>query len=284
LYHTNITVDGFFDTLIWFLAPPILVINLLSPLLPTFYNRKTKYHSSTFRSCSSGRHGKRGRFTDRHNVRWYGSTYRKKHNNELPRKQSRCSFCNKEQEIRCKINLLQYFDPIIIPPDIYVIDDDVFYDAAVLNCWLSDDQPSIAITTSLINSLVDSVDVISHFKQLQRYWNVSFFNTSYRQLDPSSTQFSSILIQARHLQAQIFQYDTTLANTNNTTEIYVSSNNKELPIVIDTGASSSITPIASDFTSEIGKADLQELKQVNGTTPVCGKGIAEWPIEDVEGV
>jgi hypothetical protein len=132
--------------------------------------------------------------------------------------------------------------------------------------------------------LVDSIDALSHYKQLQRYWNVSYFNSSYRRLDPSSTQLSSILIQARHLQSQVFHYGTTLANTNNTPEIYVSSNNKELPIVIDTGASSSITPIASDFTSEISKADLQELKQVNGTTPVCGQGIVEWPIEDVEGV
>jgi hypothetical protein len=278
----NITVDGFFDTLIWFLAPPNLLINLISPLLSTFYNCKTKFHSSsTFGNCSSGRHGKRGRFTDRHNTWWHGSTYQIK-----SRRQSRHLLRTKEREIRCKIDLLQYFDPIIIPPDIYVINDDVFYDAAVLDSWLSDDicVPSIAVTLLSINLLIDSVGVISHYKQLQRYWNVSFLNTSYRQLDPSSTQFSSILIQARHLQAQIFRYDTTLANINNTPLIYVSSNNKELPIVIDTDASSSITPIASDFTSIIGKADVQELKQVNGTTPVCGQGIVEWPIEDVQGV
>jgi hypothetical protein len=288
----NITVDGFFDTLIWFLAPPILLMNLLSSLLPTFYYLETKYRSSNFRGCSSGHHGKRGRFTDHHNTWWHGSTYHNKYKykEDSPRKKSRRqqgSICNKEREIRRKIDLLQYFDPIIIPPDIYVIDDDVFYDVDVSNCWLSDNQlitPSVIITTSSINSLVDSINVLSHYKQLQRYWNVSFLNSSYRRLDPSSTQFSSILIQARHLQYQVFHYDTTLANTNNTPEIYVSSNNKELPIVIDTGASSSITPIASDFTSEISKADLQELKQVNETTPVCGQGIVEWPIEDMEGV
>jgi hypothetical protein len=287
----NITVEGFFDTIVWFLAPPILLINLLSPLLPTYHNRKTKHHRTT--NCSSGRHGKRGRFTDRHNTWWHGSTYQNKYkyNEYSPRTKFRRhqgSTCNKEREIRRKIDLLQYFDPIIIPPDIYVIDDDVFHDAHALvpNRWLPEDKLTspLTISTSSISALVDSIDVISHYEQLQQFWNVSFFNSSYRRLDPSSTQFSSILIQARHLKLQVFHYDTTLANHNNTPEIYVSSNNKELPIVIDTGASSSITPIASDFTSEISKADLQELKQVNGTTPVCGQGIVEWPIEDVEGV
>jgi hypothetical protein len=87
----NITVDGFFDTLIWFLAPPVLLMNLLSSLLPTFYNRETKYRSSNSRSCSSRRHGKRGRFTDRHNTCWHGSTYHSKYKykEDSPRKKSR---------------------------------------------------------------------------------------------------------------------------------------------------------------------------------------------------
>jgi hypothetical protein len=81
-------------------------------------------------------------------------------------------------------------------------------------------------------------------------------------LEPLSPHFNSILIQARHLKSQVFHYETTFVNNDNTPQIYVASNNKELPIVINTGASNSITPIASDFTSEISKADLQELKQV----------------------
>jgi hypothetical protein len=34
----------------------------------------------------------------------------------------------------------------------------------------------------------------------------------------------------------------------------------------------------------IQKADLQTLKQVNGTTPVCGEGSVHWKIEDVDGI
>jgi hypothetical protein len=68
------------------------------------------------------------------------------------------------------------------------------------------------------------------------------------------------------------------------TKIYILSGKTELPIVIDTGASNSITPIPTDFVNGIiHKADLQSLTQVNGTTPVCGQGPVQWPIEDVVG-
>jgi hypothetical protein len=167
----------------------------------------------------------------------------------------------------------------------FVVDDDVFYDANSFDDWLPPDlSPTLAITTKTINMLVDSLDVLSHYKQIRYFEDVSFFNSSYRRLAPSSIWFNKILIQARHLKLQVFHYDTTLVNNSNSPEIYVSSNNEELPIVIDTGASNSITPIASDFINDISKADLQELKQVNGTTPVCGQGLVLWPIEDVDGV
>jgi hypothetical protein len=93
------------------------------------------------------------------------------------------------------------------------------------------------------------------------------------------------LIQARHLKSQVFHYDTTLdICTDTTTAIYVSSRDDEPPVVIDTGASGSITPLGSDFEDGIiHQADLQELKQVNGSTPVCGQGTVNWHIEDVEG-
>jgi hypothetical protein len=121
--------------------------------------------------------------------------------------------------------------------------------------------------------------------QIKSFESVLFFNSHYHCLDPSSTLYATIFIQSRHLKSQVFHYNTTFGNSNETTtEIYVSSCDDELPIVIDTGASSLITPIASDFVDGIlNKADLQSLKQVNGTTPVCGQGEVNWDIEDVEG-
>ena len=72
--------------------------------------------------------------------------------------------------------------------------------------------------------------------------------------------------------------------TDATQEIYVSSSGDELPIVIDTGASNSITPLPEDFTGVIKRSRLQCLKQTNGTTPVCGEGNVVWDIEDFYGI
>jgi len=304
-------------------------MNLLSALLPSFTNYRNTIIKTTTGCCRSGRHGKRGRHTDRHHTWWNGSPNRKKNNNkeDSPRRKYRKERGQKEREIRRKIDLLQYFDPIILPSNMFVIDDDAFYDARNVYygffydkrndlpneqpCLPSIDTkhplqgPAVPIKTAYerdkpnsaptvddndtvsldaVHNFVDSIDVLSHYECLLSFEDISFFNTSYRRLEPTSHLFKNLLIQARHLKAQVFHYDTTLNNCTDTTmEIYVSSCSKELPIVIDTGASGSITPIASDFTNGIHKADLQALTQVNGSTPVCGQGSVEWPIEDVDG-
>jgi hypothetical protein len=105
-------------------------------------------------------------------------------------------------------------------------------------------------------------------------------------LDPLSNQYSSILLHSRHLKSQVFHYDSTSNkhDEESTTSIYVSTRDDKLPIVIDTGASNSITPIPSEFVNGvIEKADLQSLNQVNGKTAVCGQGNVNWEIEDVDG-
>jgi hypothetical protein len=193
-----------------------------------------------------------------------------------------------ELDIQQKIDLLQYFDPLIQPSNLFVIDDDVFYDTKQIPEVIT--QPSLIdwtepIPSAEICAILDLIDVISHYKQIQSFENVSFFNSSYGCLQPSSAAFQSILIQARHLKAQVFHYDTTITSgSESATEIYISSCKTELPIVIDTGASNSITPIPTDFVDGIiHKANLQSLTQVNAATPVCGQGPVKWPIEDVIG-
>ena len=65
--------------------------------------------------------------------------------------------------------------------------------------------------------------------------------------------------------------------------IYVSTAAEEPPIVIDTGASASITPLRSDFTGPLDTPDLHELRQVNGLTQVLGQGLVRWKVEDMAG-
>jgi hypothetical protein len=290
IVEPNITFEGTIKAMLWLFAIPLFIMKLLLLFLPSFTNYRKTSKNKSRKSCLSGRHNRQGRHSDRHHVWWRRSQYRKSTKNK-----EAFSRKNKERDIHRQIDLLQYFEPVIKPAYMYVIDDDVFYDTYdTYNepdwlshpYWLSHDTSQLlAITTKTINAFVDSFDVLSHYNQIKSFESVLFFNSHYYRLDPFSNQYATILIQSRHLKAQVFHYDTTSGNIDETTtEIYVSSCDDELPIVIDTGASNSITPIASDFVDGIiNKADLQSLKQVNGTTPVCGQGEVNWDIEDVEG-
>jgi hypothetical protein len=67
--------------------------------------------------------------------------------------------------------------------------------------------------------------------------------------------------------------------------IYVSANKEDLPIFIDTGASCTITPTLSDFTSRLTKPDSAALGSLTTVqTRVSGPGPIGWDIEDVNGV
>ena len=132
---------------------------------------------------------------------------------------------------------------------------------------------------------MDLIDVLCNYKSiLSLTGEAAFFNSRHNQLDPSTFLHKSILVQANHLKSQVFHYDSCHDGyTDSTQEVYVSYSGEELPIVIDTGASNSITQNSTDFTGEIKCSSLQSLNQVNGTTPVCGEGDALSDIEDFYG-
>ena len=132
---------------------------------------------------------------------------------------------------------------------------------------------------------MDSIDVLYNYKSILSFTSeAAFFNSRYNRLDPSTSLRKSILVQANHLKAQVFHYDNCRDGCTDTTqEIYLSSSGDELPTVIDTGASNSITPCPADFIGEIQCSRLEFLKQVNGTTPVYGEGKVLWDIEDFYG-
>ena len=192
-----------------------------------------------------------------------------------------------------KTDLLQYRDTIPFPNTYTITDSDVFCDTPNLQAdWIppcaNDIDPFEGLThlpSTIITSLVDSIDVLCHYKSiLSLTGEAAFFNSRYNRLDPSTSLHKSILIQANHLKSQVFHYDNYRDRcTDSTQEVCVSSSGDELPIVIDTGASNSITPTTTDFTGTIRRSSLQSLKQVNGTTPVCGEGEVLWDIEDLYG-
>ena len=58
----------------------------------------------------------------------------------------------------------------------------------------------------------------------------------------------------------------------------------EIPIIIDTGASISLTPVISDFIGNIEPADLDSLQGLSSKTQVCGQGTVQWKVQDMFGM
>eukprot|EP00536_Pseudo-nitzschia_multiseries_P012741 jgi/Psemu1/290472/fgenesh1_pg.504_\ len=66
--------------------------------------------------------------------------------------------------------------------------------------------------------------------------------------------------------------------------IFMSTKSTELPIVINTGASLSISPTLTNFFTILKSPRCKGLKQLHGETEVVGEGITAWDIEDVHSV
>ena len=66
--------------------------------------------------------------------------------------------------------------------------------------------------------------------------------------------------------------------------VYFSPRVEDYPIIIDTGASMSLTPSRDDFVGNLDPAPISELHGLNTTTPVCGIGTVSWSVKDIFGV
>ena len=105
----------------------------------------------------------------------------------------------------------------------------------------------------------------------------------YQVLSITDKRYKRILLEARGLRTSLQNYKQHLPLHSPT--IYISTTTRELPIVIDTGASCSITPNLNDFTSAPGKPDTTSMEGLNGqTTEVLGSGNIIWKLEDCHGL
>lgn len=106
------------------------------------------------------------------------------------------------------------------------------------------------------------------------------------QLHGTATQnFISMLIRPSTkpiFNNKIFQSSatSTLNNKNDHDIILQAQNSSSTPILIDTGASCSITPNLQDFVGDLKPAETTEVKGLSGSTQVVGKGMVEWSISD----
>lgn len=131
---------------------------------------------------------------------------------------------------------------------------------------------------SSIDTYLSSFNVLNHYRTIL---NVSSYTNKQRLL-PDSPIYKQILLNARGLQAQLRSYGEVIPLHDPI--IYHSSTDNELPIVIDTGASCSITPSALDFDADPVLPDFNHLTGISSKTSVNGQGIVTWLIEDKKGV
>jgi hypothetical protein len=127
IIEPNISIDKTVQVMFWFITLPFIIMNLLLRILPSFHNYRNTIIKTTTGCCTSGRNGKRGRQSERHHVWWQGSPYSSKNSYKhySPKTKRRIE----KDTLQRKIHLMQYFDPLIIPPNITVIEDDTFYDS-----------------------------------------------------------------------------------------------------------------------------------------------------------
>ena len=61
---------------------------------------------------------------------------------------------------------------------------------------------------------------------------------------------------------------------------YQALSRDDVPIVVDSGASYSLTPFIEDFVDHLEKSKLENLQGLNATADVKGEGWVEWMIQD----
>ena len=144
--------------------------------------------------------------------------------------------------------------------------------------WRNEVIPPTTVATFLRNT-----DALRHYELLTI--DDGFLSQSrYIKLQPTDQRFKRILLEAKSLQTTIRRYvqdDSTPTQS----AVYVSTKPRELPIVIDTGASCSVTPNIHDFIYPPTKASTNTMEGLNGqTTDVLGEGTIKWEIEDQKGI
>ena len=66
-------------------------------------------------------------------------------------------------------------------------------------------------------------------------------------------------------------------------QVHLSSDHKEIPIIIDSGASVSISPVREDFVGQLRHLPGSTIRGINSVTTIDGIGDVEWTIRDLHG-
>jgi hypothetical protein len=130
----------------------------------------------------------------------------------------------------------------------------------------------------LVEAFLSKVDPIHQFGLLKALSDPSLLDST-----KARGKYKDRCARALIASAKLVQTSYDHADTSSKQTVYISQKKHELPIVIDSGASYSVTPNLDDFVGPIEKAETQELNGLNATIKVIGQGTVEWKIQDLFG-
>lgn len=133
----------------------------------------------------------------------------------------------------------------------------------------------------LVNELLLLFTVINH---LHTCTNLSTTTISdhYTSILLTSATYKHILLEARSLVPSIADYNKFIALAH--CSIFTPLHPSELHIVINTGASCSITPLYSDFIEAVATPGIPSFGSLTSIdTAVLGQSCVKWDVEDFHG-
>jgi len=143
-----------------------------------------------------------------------------------------------------------------------------------------------------LDEFLSKVDPIKEFRALAQLSNANFFGRAPKKKQQQRRD-QALIAAAQFSQIKpglglrsIFDPGggSNTADLTRNRSVYFSEDLNELPIVIDTGASMSLTPNIKDFRGPLVPSTTNELRGLSHSTPVMGMGYVEWTVRDIFGV
>jgi hypothetical protein len=153
-----------------------------------------------------------------------------------------------------------------------------------------------------LQSFVESIDPIKNFRTLAALSSGDFITSKSKRKERKKTARAALIAAANLQGAGINpkvdccfngvpdpeepiskEVELDIAALTRKKSIYF-SNRDNMPIVIDTGASLSLTPNINDFIGDLKPAHIQDLNGLSSKTTVVGVGRVRWTVCDLFGV
>ncbi|KAG7373658.1 reverse transcriptase RNA-dependent DNA polymerase [Nitzschia inconspicua] len=149
--------------------------------------------------------------------------------------------------------------------------------------WLSDDaSPPLApfrFSSCEADSLLDRLPPLQHFQHFQALHGDRLIQTVSQRRSTQAAFVAAASLRSTFKAADLSWSPPSLTNQ----YILHLFDDSVIPVVVDTGASVSITPDINDFIGPISPPDLPSLQGLGSSSVVEGVGTVEWQVRDFLG-